>query len=85
MKRTEMILRSMSIDTWIKQNKGEIIDIIEGCLLDTYLIECKRGYAIAREHYLNNCSSTHKITWQAGSAPDIWEIWDDLTANAEIA
>lgn len=39
------------LDKLIYQNKGEIIDCTEGCLLDNLLIETKRGYMALIETY----------------------------------
>ena len=39
------------LEKLIYQNKGEIIDCVEGCLLDNLLIETKRGYMALIETY----------------------------------
>ena len=44
-------------DKWMKQNKGTIIDYKEGCLLDNFVVACKRGYAYVFEQYRNANSS----------------------------
>ena len=39
------------LEKLLYQNKGEIIDCVEGCLLDNLLIETKRGYMALIETY----------------------------------
>ena len=52
---------NMSLEKWIHQNAGEIIDFVEGCLLDNYLISCKNGTAAVLETYLNPNSSGYTV------------------------
>ncbi|MBP5605221.1 MAG: hypothetical protein J6X60_06730 [Ruminiclostridium sp.] len=63
---------------------GEIIDIIEGVLIDNYLLQDDDGnYIIFREYPRTTWTSGHeKIT---GNAADIWSIWDEMTAERETA
>ena len=64
--------------------EGDIIDILEGVLIDNFLLQDAEGnYIILREFYMNCWTSGHeKIT---GNAASIWKIWDEMTAerNAE--
>ena len=62
---------------WLHQNRGEVIDIVEGCLLDDYLVQTKRGYAAVYEHFLNEWSSDYHIEFQAGRADELFERWDE--------
>lgn len=51
------------LDKWVHQNRGEYIECVEGCLLDNYVIDCKRGIAFVFEEYLNSWSSTYHVYW----------------------
>lgn len=63
---------------------GEIIDILEGVLIDNYLLQDDDGnYIILREYPRTTWTSGHEeIT---GNAADIWTIWDEMTAERETA
>ena len=52
-------VRTLNIDKLLYQNQGEIIDIIEGCLIDNYYIATKRGYIILAETYVKCWTSKH--------------------------
>ena len=78
---TVLKLRSLELDTWTRQNKGEYLDCIEGCLTDSFLIACRRGYAVAAETYVNEWSSTHTIYFQPFPALDVLEMWDRMTED----
>lgn len=52
------------LEKWIHQNAGEIDEIVEGCLLDSLLIACKRGYAALYEKYVNAYESTYEVYFQ---------------------
>lgn len=59
---TTLRVGSVQIEKWIHQNKGNYTgNYVEGCLLDNYVLECKRGYAFVYEHYLNPNSSDYYI------------------------
>lgn len=49
------------LDKLIYQNKGEIIDFVEGCLLDNLLIETKRGYMALIDTYVNCWTSCYTL------------------------
>ena len=49
------------LEKLIYQNKGEIIDCVEGCLLDNLLIETKRGYMALIETYVNCWTSCYTL------------------------
>lgn len=50
---------------WFHQNKAEYTgDYEEGCLLDNFIVETKRGYAVFYEHYLNANSSDYLVEFQ---------------------
>lgn len=46
---------------WLRQNKAEIIDCAEGCLLDNTIYACKRGTAFVFEEYETTNSSRYRV------------------------
>ena len=56
-----MYLNSDSLDMFLHQNKGEVIDCVEGCLLDNLLINAKRGTIALYEHYVNCWTSNYEV------------------------
>lgn len=79
---------------WIHQNEAELIDCIEGSLLDNYLYACKRGYCFVFEKYVNPNMSEHVFHFipykQANdNNPDynalcqIWDKWSQERDNLE--
>lgn len=60
----------MNLDKWLKQNDAEIIDVIEGCLIDSYLISTKRGTAAIMETYVNPWTSKHTLYFSTDSAAE---------------
>lgn len=65
------------LNKWIKQNGGSIIDMLDGSLLDDYLIECKRGAAVIREHYINPNLSGYTVIFSRNCS-EIYNLWEDL-------
>lgn len=82
-KVTILRLQRMGFDAWIRQNGGECIDCLEGVLTDNFLISCRRGYAVAKETFVNEWSSTHTIYFQPYPSPDVLDKWDEMTRKAE--
>ena len=80
---TILKLKGLSLDAWTHQNRGEYLDCIMGVLTDSFLICCRRGYAVAKETFVNEWSSTHTIYFQPFPAVDVLALWDDMTRKAE--
>ena len=53
-----------SFKKWAYQNDAQIIETVEGCLLDNYLLGCKNGMAIAYETYKNCWNSVYTIKFE---------------------
>lgn len=68
---------SGSDEKFIEENQAEIIDIIEGCLLDNYLLSTENGYIAMIETYVNSWTSCHTI-YQSTDSGEIEEIWNTL-------
>ena len=67
--------RGFNIDKIIAQNDGEVIDCIEGCLLDSLLVECKRGLMAIMETYVNPWVSKYTIYFSK-NRDEVWTLWD---------
>ena len=78
-----------SMNMYAHQNKAETVDFCEGCLQDSFVLACKRGYAFCYEHFLNAWSSNHLVKFapykdeKACSA--LWEEWENFVAKYQIA
>ena len=82
---TSFRLSSTELEKWMHQNKAEYTgDCVEGCLLDNFVLACKRGFAAVYEHTLNCWTSDYIVEFAPGAAPEVWENWYRLkesTAN----
>ena len=67
-----------NLDKWVKQNDGEYIDCIMGCLQDSFLIATRRGYAIAKEHFVNTWTSDFYMIFQPYSSNDVTDLWNEM-------
>lgn len=62
-----------NLNKWMHQNNGEIIDAIEGTLLDSLLISTKRGTALLLETYETPNSSTYTLYFSTnGEAEELF-------------
>lgn len=71
---------------WMHQNRAECTgDIVEGSLLDNFMLACKNGYAAVYERYVNPNMSTYEIHFQRGDAQSVWDSWHafESVASAE--
>ena len=51
---TYFYLNPFQLEKFMHQNNAEYTgDYFPGCLLDNFIIACKRGYAFIYNHYLN--------------------------------
>ena len=80
-------LGSVDLDKWlyqngIKENDLEYVDVIEGCLVDNYLISCKNGLAMLKEHYLNSWTSDYILSFarygDKEAVDKVWNAWDEF-------
>ena len=59
---TAAYIGSTDFGQWMKQNQGEYTgEYVEGCLLDSFVVATKRGYAFFYEHFLNTGSSDYEM------------------------
>ena len=72
-----------SLEKWIFQNAAEVIDCVEGCLLDNYLVKAKNGFAMILETYANSNSSINTIIFERGNGAKIIDMWDKFRSENE--
>ena len=81
---TEFYLESNMLDKWLYQNKTEIIDGLDGCLLDNYLVSTNNGIALILEH-ATTCWSSNYHVWFArensGYTNTIYTDWEQFAAE----
>ena len=72
--------RGMRYAKFMHQIKGEIIDVVEGYLLDSLLVAGKRGYYFMKETYQNSNSSVFTVYFAAYKDVDgvntLFNMWD---------
>lgn len=75
---TRFTIAPRHIDMWLHQNAAETLDCVEGCLLDSFIVGTKNGYAAIYEHYLNANSSDYLVEFERGDAPNVWTGWEEF-------
>lgn len=76
-------LNADALGRWMHQNKAQYTGAyIEGVLLDSFVVETKRGIAAIYEHALNEWTSNYyveftdyKSSFENGEANKIWSNW----------
>lgn len=77
------IRTAAGLEKWKHQNRAVYTgDFVEGCLLDNYVVACKRGFAAVYEHYVNPNMSDYRIEFQPGAAQEIFRRWYDFEERA---
>jgi hypothetical protein len=88
---TSFYLDAHDFGKWSEQNKAVFSGAyVEGVLLDSFVMETKRGYAFFYEHYLNSCSSDYAvffIPYEAGKQhkkeyDSLWSEWFEFEEKA---
>lgn len=75
-KITSFYLDPEDLEKWLHQNKAVYTgDFIEGCLLDNFVVMTKRGFAALYEHCKNEWTSNYLVTFQPGTAQNVWAAW----------
>lgn len=78
-------LGSVEYEKWLHQNCGEVSDIVEGCLIDSVLVDCKRGVAAMFETYQNSNSSVYTVYFARYDSEDektVYNMWDTFAGAA---
>ena len=77
------------INTWIRQNDGETVDAVEGCLLDNFVVACRRGWAFVYEHFVNAWSSNYLVIFvpykDEAACRAAWDEWEVFRDSVEAA
>ena len=87
---TTLNIDAQQLEMWLHQNAAELIEIVEGCLLDNYYYQCKRGQAYIYEVPRNEWQSSHRIQFitdkeaEQGTPAALaaWKRWQTLTEGA---
>ena len=75
---TRFYISPKRLDTWLRQNKAETLECVEGCLLDSFLVGTKRGYAAIYEHYLNPWSSDYFVEFGTTDETEVIKRWEEF-------
>lgn len=72
---------------WEHQNEAEYIDFVEGVLLDSYVLACKRGYCFVYARSANaGWSSWHEYKFapykDEQAVKELWDEWLDFEESA---
>lgn len=63
------------LDKFIYQNKAEIVDCIDGVLLDDLLFYTRRGMIALFETYVNSNMSDFTVYFSTDTG-EIWDLWE---------
>ena len=73
---TRFYIAPKKLEKWMHQNGASYTGtMVEGCLLDNFVLICKRGYAAVYEHYLNCWNSDYLVEFEPGAAQEVWRQW----------
>ena len=79
--RTVKDISYKTIENLMQLDDVEILDCLEGSLLDNFLLAIGENYAIAQETYLNCWSSCYTLIY--GNCDKIQDRWDNLRKEYE--
>ena len=74
---TRYRIERANIEKLEHQNKAELLDVREGCLLDNLLYETKRGFYILKETYQNEWTSVYTLIFSTESQ-EIEKEWEGI-------
>lgn len=75
---TAFFLEPLELEKWIEQNGAEVIEFVDGVLLDNMMIATENGYAAIYEHAQTAWTSVYYIEFQHGEAATVWENWTEF-------
>lgn len=82
---TTIRIGSQDLGKWMKQNEAEYTGaFVPGCLLDNFVLACKRGFAAVYEHYVNCWTSDYMIEFETGTAQTVWDRWYNFYESQEM-
>ena len=80
------LLDPAALEKWLHQNKAIYTgDFLEGCLLDSFIVSTRRGYAAIYERYINPNKSGYYVEFEAGTAAAVFNNWDEFYNNYKEA
>ena len=86
---TTFYLEPANLEKWIHQNEGIYTGMfVDGCLLDNFVLGCKRGFAIFYESVVNCWTSRYKVVfvpYKTGHRPEYDKAFSDWFAFADEA
>lgn len=72
----KFLLDPAALEKWLHQNKAIYTgDFLEGCLLDSFIVSTRRGYAAIYEKYINANKSGYYVEFEAGPAKNVFSNW----------
>lgn len=76
---TTFRISGANLARWMKQNRAGYTGVlVEGCLLDNFVLVCERGFAAFYEHYLNEWTSDYLVEFESGAAQTVWKRWHEF-------
>ena len=69
-------MNGYNVEKFIHQNDAEIIDGVDGCLLDDILLYARRGLIAIFETYVNPNLSAYTVHFST-DADEIYRLWDE--------
>lgn len=78
-------LNPQALEKWLHQNKAEYTGkFAEGVLLDSFVVQTKRGYAALIERATTEWTSAYTVIFQEGAAPVVWWKWYELERSVNL-
>lgn len=73
-----------NLKKWMHQNRAQHTGAcVEGCLLDNFVLACKRGFAAVYERYVNEWTSEYRVEFERGAAPELWRRWYEFEERSD--
>ena len=73
---------NMTIDKFLHQIGGEVVDLLEGTLQDSFFVAGKRGYYFLKDTFVNTWSSVYTVFFAAykniDDVNELFKMWDDF-------
>lgn len=73
---------SSSIERILNHYQGEIMDCVEGCLIDNYLISTPQGAIMLKETY-QNCWTSIYTVYMSNDSIEIYGMWEAFVNDSE--
>lgn len=81
---TRFRICSTDMESWIRQNQAEYTGaMVEGCLLNNFVLACNGGFAAVYEHYINEWTSDYLVEFEPGAAQTVWKRWCEFEKRSK--